>query len=311
MLIALLCGFFAPISAYAYSGVTIVMSAPTQANLEFADAFRQELIDSKNTHLKVKTINLQETDRLVVAENSELVIALGVKALEASTKLKLTTPVIGVFTPLPVFNKLLAESKRDVGIFSAIVLDQPFSRQFSLIKAVMPETKKVGILLGPTTIQYTELFKDAAEKKSIDLSLGNVNGEGEIIPKLKSILETTETVLAVPDPEIYSRETAQPILLTSYRHQKPMFAYSKSYVQAGALAAVYSNTAQLAKQAAEIAVKSQQAPGLLPLPQSPKYFSVAVNYQVARALNIRLPSEESIHKRLLELEKTNDEESRD
>jgi putative ABC transport system substrate-binding protein len=117
---------------------------------------------------------------------------------------------------------------------------------------------------------------------------------------LKSVLETSDALLAVPDPMIYTRETAQPILLTSYRHQKPIFGYSQSYVRAGALAAVYTTSKQLAQQAAEIALKSQQAPSLLPPPQSPKYFSIIMNHQVARSLNIILKSEEEIYKKVLE-----------
>ena len=73
-------------------------------------------------------------------------------------------------------------------------------------------------------------------------------------------------------------------------------------MRSGALAGVYSSTKQLAQQAAEIAIKSQLAPSLLPPPQTPKYFSVMVNYQVARSLNILLEDEEAIYKRMLEIE---------
>jgi putative tryptophan/tyrosine transport system substrate-binding protein len=108
--------------------------------------------------------------------------------------------------------------------------------------------------------------------------------------------------LALPDPFIYSRETAQSILLTSYRYQKPVFGYSQSYVQAGALAGVYTNAKHLAKQAAEIAIQSQQAIGGLPPPQAPKYFSVMINRQVGRSLKIPLMDEETIHKKMVETE---------
>jgi ABC-type uncharacterized transport system substrate-binding protein len=123
-----------------------------------------------------------------------------------------------------------------------------------------------------------------------------------LIPKLSAILESSDALLALPDPFIYSRETAQSILLTSYRYQKPVFGYSQPYVRAGALAGVYSNTKQLAKQAAEIAIKSQQEIGGLPPPQAPKYFSVMINRQVGRSLKIQLTDEESIHKKMVEAE---------
>jgi len=249
-------------------------------------------------------IDLAETEKLVVAENSELVIALGVKALTAASRLKHTTPVLGVFTPIPTFNSLLEKSGRELSIFSAIVLDQPYWRQISLVKAILPEAKKVGILLGSTSSQNIEFLIEEGEKVGLSVDVENISQESELIPKLKKSLENNDLLLAIPDPMIYNRETAQPILLTSYRHQKPVFGYSQSYVKAGALAAVYSSTKDLAKQAAEIAIKTQLAPGLLPPPQTPKYFSVQVNHQVARSLNISTINDDEIYRKLLQLEAT-------
>jgi ABC-type uncharacterized transport system substrate-binding protein len=292
-------GLLTPFLANAYTGITIVLSAQTQANQDFIDAFKAELAVAKNTSLRIKVIELKETEKLVVAENSELVIALGVKALEASAKLKYTTPVLGIFTPMPAFNNILVKGKRDLGNFSAIVLDQPFSRQMFLIQNILPASKKIGVLLGPTSSQFSDEIKEEGEESGFSVMEANVYREADLIPKLKEALETADALLAVPDPMIYSRETAQPILLTSYRHQKPIFGYSQSYVRAGALAAVYSTSKQMAKQAAEIALSAQQAPSLLPPPQAPKYFSIMLNYQVARSLNITLKSDEEIYQKVL------------
>ena len=300
-LLALISGFV-PFLAQAYTGVTVVVSAETPVNAEFVESFKEALASGKNGRLRVKVIDLQEVEKLVVAENSELVVALGVKALEAASKLKHTTPVLGVFTPLPTYNSLLLSSKRVLGNFSAIVLDQPYRRRMELVKTVLPDVKNLGILLGPTSSEDSEFLKDIGEKYTLNILLGNVTQESDLIPKLKTLLDSTDALMAIPDPLVYSRETAQPILLTSYRYQKPVFGYSQSYVRSGALAGVYSSTKQMALQAAEIAVKSQQAPSLLPPPQTPKYFSVMVNYQVARSLNILLEDEDTIYKKMLELE---------
>jgi ABC-type uncharacterized transport system substrate-binding protein len=278
------------------------MASPTDTNLEFIDAFKLELINSKSTSLRVKVIDLSEAEKLVVAENSELVIALGVKALEASSKLKLTTPVLGVFTPLPTFNSMLANSRRELGNFSAIVLDQPYSRRFSLIKTVLPEAKNLGVLLGPNSSLDMEDIRDTGEAAQFNILQESIKQQSDLIPHLTTLLEISDALMAIPDSLVYTRETVQPILLTSYRHQKPVFGFSQSYVRAGALAAVYSTSKQLAKQAAEISIKSQQASSILPPPQAPKYFSVALNYQVARSLNIQIADENVINKKILALE---------
>ncbi len=299
--------FCGPSISHAYTGVTIILSTPSQSYLQFVDDFREALIVTKNTALRVRVIDLQETDQTEVAENSELVIALGVKALAVASKLKITTPVLGVFTPLPSFNRLLASNNRDLGNFSAIILDQPYARQMLLIKTILPNIKNLGVMLGKSSAQYNELIRDAGEKSAMNISIESINQESELIPKLQKLLEDNDALMAIPDRLVYSRETAQPILLTSYRHQKPVFGYSQSYVRAGALAAVYSNTQHLAKQAAEIAVNTQESPGLLPPPQTPKYFTIAINYQVARSLNIDVMPESQIYSRLLEAEATGDE----
>lgn len=294
----------APLSAQAYTGVTIVMSTATTSNLEFIQEFKKGLIANKKQSLKVTVIDLSEVERLTVAENSELVIALGVRALEASSKLKHTTPVLGVFTPLPTFNRLLFKSGRRLGTFSAIVLDQPYRRQIGLVRIVLPKAKNLGILLGETSNRYEDFLRQGAERDGFSVNIEEIKSDADLIPKLEIIFESNDALLAIPDPLVYNRETAQPILLTSYRHQVPVFGYSRSYVKAGALASVFSNAIHLAKQAVEIAVKAQQMSNVLPPPQVPKYFSVIFNRQVQRSLNLPIADEEAVYQQLLKLEST-------
>ncbi len=291
-----------PYSANAYTGITVVMSSSTLNSLEFIAKFKEELVVNKAETLKVKVIDLSEVDQLTVAENSELVIALGVRALEVASKLKHTTPVLGVFTPLPIYNKVLFNSGRRLGIFSAIVLDQPYSRQIGLVRIALPEAKNLGILAGSTSGRYERFLREEAERHGFNAGVEYVKSDLDLIPKLEKIFTSNDALLAIPDPLIYNRQTAQPILLTSYRYQVPVFGYSRSYVKAGALASVYSDAKHLAKQAAEIAIETQGRKNLLPPPVPPKYFSVIINRQVQRALNLLLADEGDIYQKLLALE---------
>lgn len=298
----MLLGMLAPISAEAYTGVTIVMSTASTTNLVFIEKFKEELLKKKKQTLAVKAIDLSEVERLTVAENSELVIALGVKALQAASRLQHTTPVLGVFTPLPTFNRLLLESGRRLGILSAIVLDQPYRRQIELARIVLPKARNLGILLGSTSNRYEDFLREGAERSGFSVNVEEVRSGSDLIPKLDKIFQSNDALLAIPDPVVYNRETAQSILLTSYRHQVPVFGYSRSYVKAGALAAVFSNAMDLARQAAEIAISAQQAKDVLPPPQVPKYFSIIINRQVQRSLNLQIADENAVYQQLLKFE---------
>jgi ABC-type uncharacterized transport system substrate-binding protein len=291
-----------PFVAHAYTGVTIVITEDSAENQDFVDAFKQEISTNKNSVLKVSVLLLKDADKLELAENSELVVALGTKALYASSKLKHTTPVLSVFTPSLEFNRILADSKRNYDNFSAVMLDQPYARQLMLIKNVLPAAKNVSMLLGSSSTQYAKLYQETAQKKSFNIRQHNIYQQAEIIPKLKQSFNESDVFLAVADEHIFNSDTAKSIILMSYQYQKPIFAFSQAFVQAGALASVYSEIKQVAKQSAEIAIKSHKAPALLPPPQTPKYFSVMVNHQVAHMLNIAAVDEKAVKTHMLEAE---------
>ena len=92
--------------------------------------------------------------------------------------------MLGVFTPLPAFNRLLYKSGRRLGIFSAIVLDQPYRRQIGLAKAVLPDIKSLGILLGATSGRYEDFLRQGAEKHGYSVSIEHVYDESGFNPKI-------------------------------------------------------------------------------------------------------------------------------
>jgi ABC-type uncharacterized transport system substrate-binding protein len=113
------------------------------------------------------------------------------------------------------------------------------------------------------------------------------------------VLAQSDVMLGVVDPLVFSRTSAQSVLLTAYRRRVPLIGISSAYVDAGALAAVYSTPAQIGRQLAELIEQFSQNPtAKLPPPQYPKYFSVAVNYQAAEVLGLDIDDEENLERRL-------------
>jgi ABC-type uncharacterized transport system substrate-binding protein len=104
---------------------------------------------------------------------------------------------------------------------------------------------------------------------------------------LKKILDESDLLLALADPQIYNSSSIQNILLASFRAQVPMLAFSPAYVRAGALMAVYSTPAQIGQQAGLIARGVLQGQPL-GVPQYPLQFEVSVNEHVARSLGLKL-----------------------
>lgn len=268
--------------------ILVVLSETSAPYIELAQALRANLEES-GLAKNMQTVQASAFAGIQHAP-ADLLVTVGVKAAETVVASDLSAPTLYVLIPRQSVEDLPhTAKKRNV---SAIYLDQPVGRQFSLIKAALPARDQVGVLLGPSSQGRLRELQGGARENHIKLRVGQVNSEEQLLPVLKMVLADSDVLLAVPDPLVFNRDTAQNVLLTSYRARAPIFAFSKSYVTAGALAAVYSTPAQIGQQAGEmIRHYVQRGGGALPPSQYPKYFSVSVNYQVARSLGLALDDE--------------------
>jgi hypothetical protein len=279
----------------------IVLSEDSAPYQEVTERIRAGFAGLGNVAPALRVIQAQP---LQMGDNAfdaaDLVVPVGVRAVEAVARLKLRAPVFSVLAPKSAIDQIAKDHPAlDSRTFSALYLDQPAARRMALIRHALPGRKRVGVLIGPESSDALRALQAAARDQGLSLETERVAGAEELLPALKRVLAESDTLLVLPDAQIVNKNTAQSILLTSYRAQDPVVAYSKSFVSAGALAAVYSTPAQIGQQAAELLVRMVQAKTLaLPPAQYPKYFSVSVNYQVARSLGLAIEDEAALLQRI-------------
>jgi len=289
-LLLLLCAW--SMHASALSNVTILTTNHSPAVKRFVSELETRL--KKQRDLTVSQTESNSGISINIPKNT-LVIAVGTQALRYASNLSDATPVIGVLVPKVNYETILADSRRDPHYFSAIYLDQPFTRQFALIKTIFSDISKVGVLLGPISQFQSNDLQKAANQFNIETDIKLVNKADELQSNLEALMKNKKTLLAIPDPLIYSRETAQTILLTSYRHHSPVIGFSQSYVKSGAIAAVYTSPEQFASDVADTLAQLPKAKFQLPEARPPKQFSIKVNYQVARSLGVAIPNEDMLY----------------
>lgn len=286
-------------AAAALEGVTIVLSEEGGAYAQVALKLRAALAEDGPARLPVREISLQALKQgaALPVEAGQVIVAVGAGAMQALAQMNPARPILNVLVPRTAFEKIVQEGRlNDPRYFSAIYLDQPWARQFALIRLALPKRNRVGILLGPDSAELAPLLRAAAQAAGFVAAIEKANSEADMLPALKKLLGESEAILAAPDTAIYNRNTVQAILLTTYRHQVPLFGFSPSYVKAGALAAVYSTPEQIGRQTAEIL--RQISDPRLPPPQPPRHFSVSVNPQVARSLALELDDEITLTSKL-------------
>jgi ABC-type uncharacterized transport system substrate-binding protein len=142
----------------------------------------------------------------------------------------------------------------------------------------------------------------AAQRLRIRLVEVPVGADRDVARAVQEAAAQSEFVLAHPDPGVFSPQTIQSILLTTYRARVPLFGFSPAYTRAGALLSLHTGSGQLAEQAAEMARQFWQA-GALPAAQYPRDYEVSVNRQVARSLGVEVPAESVLVERLRQKER--------
>jgi putative ABC transport system substrate-binding protein len=295
----LLCLFVAaPNSCLAENLKVLVLlsdnSAPYQS---FAIALNNDLPAS------MRTTVLEHPEQLARdLPQADLIVAVGRQATELAATQK-NTPVLAAMIPRLGFEELLvqAREKKTSPLISAIYIDQPWARQFDFLRIALPDRNKIGLLYSQNShIDIASLHKDITQRGGF-LVTQMIRSPDELYSGLESLLASSNVLLAIPDSLIYNNSNIRNILLTTYRRGDPVIGLSHAYVNAGALAAIFSTPEQLAAQTGTTVISFAQT-GQLPEPQYPVSFSIAVNQQVARSLEIKLSSPEVIRNQMIEEE---------
>jgi hypothetical protein len=277
--------------------VTVVLSDDSAPYQEVYQVIRAYLDDSGHEVDRVYAGGLTQS----ALNDVRLAVAVGVRSAESLSALANRPPVLAVLVPRAWYLKTgrarLTEGGRHSA--SAIYIDQPFDRQAELIRLALPDVRRVGVLLSADQEGIVSELGESLRAQGLSLMHVVLTENDRLITPLETVLSEVDLLLAVPDPLIFNRNTAQSLFLTSYRYRDPVLGYSRSLTRAGALLSLHSSPAQIGRQTAEWVRSALSAPSVrLPSPTYPAYFSVSVNEQVARSLGFSLPSEEDLEKRL-------------
>ncbi len=275
--------------------VAVVLSDDSQPYLEAADAIEASL-GSEHTVIRVLSNKLAVSDSAL--SRAKIMVTVGVTAAQQVAERGGKTPVLAVLVTEGWYRgegrEQLARAGRSTG---ALVIEQPFARQFRVVTRAFPDAKKIGVLVGRDNARQLAELEKAAAAQQLTLVNAVVDSESNLVSALAQVLADADLLLAVPEPDLLNRNTVQSVLMTSYRYRDPVVGYSKSLSRAGALVSVYSTPKQIGRQAGEIAASLLNG-GRLDGLQWPKYFSIAINKHVARSLGINLPSEETLNRDL-------------
>lgn len=271
--------------------LTLVLSDNSGPYAEFSNT----LSDAINTRQWTIQIVPRPDTYTPSTPGPDLIITAGSEALRQTLKrAPPSTPILATLLPRQTYERLLAEAPRSNRRLTALVLDQPPTRLAAFVRHLLPDQKRVGLLLSTETRPLLGPLRQAGGNH-FQFETEDVDTEAALLPALNNLLPRVGALIALPDASIYRRENIKSILITTYRQQRPVIAYSSAFVTAGALAALYSTPAQIARQTADLI----EQPGNLPAIVYPSQFAITINANVAQALGLNIADEANLRRSML------------
>jgi ABC-type uncharacterized transport system substrate-binding protein len=240
-----------------------------------------------------------EQQKLVgLLDKTDIVISLGSGATETVFKSKSKKPHIATLITKSSFDNLAkqyfgTEALALAAGISPILLDQPFERKVALAKKLLPKASRVGVMLGSSTKGKITTYNNSIIDRKMKSQTLVIDAEKNPIRQLDPIIKQSDVFIPIADSHLINVTTAKWILQLSYRYRVPVIGYSSNFVDAGALASIYSSAQGVAKQTLEL-LGSVFHKDYTHVVHPPKYCTVKFNTNVAWYLNLTIPNELAI-----------------
>lgn len=252
------------------------------------------LTDQVDQTLRIKILSLESSlsDPSTV-QNSDLIITLGASATQTVSSRFPEKRLISAYITEQHLNNLTIPNKQHL----PVLLDQPLSRYIAFSHLLL-DARTIGVV-SRNQINFNKRQRQLLRNNSIEFKQFQLKEMDQLLPGIRSIGKTSETLLMMPDQTIYNRDTLKGVLLTTYRSRTPVVSYSPAHVKSGALASIYSSPIDIGKHLGEL-LDQFLLRNSLPAdkPQFARYYSIRYNQQVAHALGITLPNSTELRTRL-------------
>lgn len=275
------------------ASVYIVMSERSAGHLSVAKVIANEALHSGVAPGDVTQITPEEWGRSAPGGSPvKVIVTLGNEAFRQMLQKEPQAPIVAALVPRAGYERMLRDMgrKQQAGV-SAVFLDQPIGRRVDLLKLVMPNAKRIGVLWGSESIGSEFALEQAAQIRGLTVSSSMVESPAALFGSLRTVLDDADVLLAMADPQVYSSSTIASILLATYRARVPVMAFSPAYVKAGALVAIYSTSDQIGLQTAALVRQMLHGSVAVP-PQYPVEFEISVNEHVAKSLGLALDAKQ-------------------
>jgi len=210
-----------------------------------------------------------------------MVLAVGPTAANAAKRALPQVPI--VFCMVPYYEKYALEGPNITGI----AMTSDFSVELSLLEALGPQYRRIGILHDP---RYSAERIDEARKQARDRAMTIVPLEADTAEKAERVLvnaaDKVDALVMVADKTVATESVVRELIAVSQKSKAPLVAISPTEVQEGALLSIAPTPTGIGQQAGRLAnrlIHEKVDAGALAVAR-PEIVEVSLNLSTAKKL---------------------------
>ena len=236
---------------------------------------------------------LQTIANKFASANHDLILAIATPSAVAVAASITDVPILITAVTDPVTAKLVNSMEKPGTNVTGTTDMNPIKEQFELLKKLVPEAKKVGIIYNAGEINsqvQVEIAKEVVKNLDIEISEASVATSADVLQAAQSFIGKVDAIYVPTDNTVVSARES--VIQVTNSNKIPLIAGESSVIEAGGLATIGINYFNLGKQTGEMAIRilNGENPQDMPI-ESQKDFDIVINEETANLLGIEIPAE--------------------
>lgn len=279
----------------ASDGVTIAVaeSHGAAAHKHALDGFIQQLATRRSDvrFLFLDKANLEKDMTGADFESVDLIFTLGTTATMLAKDSIHDVPIVFANVLDPLGNGIIRSMASSGGNLTGVALDIPIETQFETMLSALPDMHTIGVLYDPRENNaIVATASRVAQDMGLILRACPVSSEKEIPGAIQDLQSEIDALWGIADRTVFSPNSRDFIILFTLRNKMPFMGFSAQFVKAGALLALYADSADIGRQSGDLAAQILNGTNPTELHiMLPRRVNLAVNLRVAERMGVTLP----------------------
>ncbi len=280
---------FSLVSAEERIKISIVKTTESEYCLQLLAGFKKFFTD-KNTAVEFSEYTLEEKESKFVWEKirnnkPDVIFTIGTLA---------TKTISDNFEEIPVVFSMVLEpnliAKRPN--VSGVSVNIPLETKFKYLGKILPKAKRIGVIYSAKTETLFSEMVSYSKKANYQLIGKKIVSAKELPEAFEDLSWRIDTLLMIPDPNIYTINSTKYIILECLRNKINLMGISSPYTKAGALFSLDCDYEDIGKQAGETALRiiRGEKPNNIPL-VSPRNTRLYLNLSTAENIGVTITPE--------------------